>query len=139
MDMNIIMNDSHIVSMWQVEESVKTAVVPTLNTWVTGISLSMKHERLMASRDCFNEFLCFHRMCAYPTTIVLDNGKKKKVYEDIMTPVQKLLSIPNVERYLKEDVTIESLKEKMTRMSHLENAKIMHENKQKLFAAIKKC
>ena len=90
-------------------------------------------------RDCFNEFLCFHRMCAYPTTIVLDNGKKKKVYEDIMTPVQKLLSIPNVERYLKEDVTIESLKEKMTRMSHLENAKIMHENKQKLFAAIKKC
>src|SRR3989338_6702903 len=90
-------------------------------------------------RDCFNEFLCFNRMCAYPTTIVLDNGKKKKVYEDIMTPVQKLLSIPNVERYLKEDVTIESLKEKMTRMSHLENAKIMHENKQKLFAAIKKC
>src|SRR3989339_1537004 len=90
-------------------------------------------------RDCFNEFLCFHRMCAYPTTIVLDNGKKKKVYEDIMTPVQKLLSIPNVERYLKEDVTIESLKEKMTRMSQLENAKIMHENKQKLFAAIKKC
>src|SRR3989344_4211908 len=57
-------------------------------------------------RDCFNEFLCFHRMCAYPTTIVLDNGKKKKVYEDIMTPVQKLLSIPNVERYLKEDVTM---------------------------------
>src|SRR3990167_5980813 len=76
---------------------------------------------------------------SYPTTIVLDNGKKKKVYEDIMTPVQKLLSIPNVERYLKEDVKIESLKEKMTRMSHLENAKIMHENKQKLFAAIKKC
>src|SRR3989338_3497984 len=31
MDMNIIMNDSHIVSMWQVEESVKTAVVPTFS------------------------------------------------------------------------------------------------------------
>src|SRR3989338_9183383 len=51
MDMNIIKNDSHIVSMWQVEENVKTAVVPTLNTWVTGISLSMKHERLIASTE----------------------------------------------------------------------------------------
>src|SRR3989344_2491408 len=228
MDMNIIMNDSHIVSMWQVEESVKTAVVPTFSfdshqqahAWVSEVldrfryfdkqrtkkekvlirayitryaaySVSQltrlvkekketgtlkygkgkkKHQfkkiytpedaRMLALadnanrrisenairavfqkllieqtksrsgrcndnalieskngsvirkhmghwhipkyearkingfyRDCFNEFLCFHRMCAYPTTIVLDNGKKKKVYEDIMTPVQKLLSI----------------------------------------------
>ena len=32
-------------------------------------------------RDCFNEFLNFHRMCSYPTTIVSIEGKKKKVYE----------------------------------------------------------
>lgn len=90
-------------------------------------------------RDCFNEFLNFHRMCAYPTTVVGENGKKKKIYEDHMTPVQKLLSIPNVERYLREDVTVQSLKEKMNRMSHLEYAKEMDEKKKKLFEKIKKC
>ncbi len=90
-------------------------------------------------RDCFNEFLCFHRMCAYPTVVVSENGKKKKIYEETMTPCQKLLSIPNVGIYLKEGVTRESLEEKMISMSHIECAKIMHENKQKLFANIKKC
>lgn len=90
-------------------------------------------------RDCFNEFLNFHRMCAYPTTVVGGDGKKRKVYDETLTPCQKLLSIPEVEKYLKPGVTIESLKEKMTRMSHLEYANTMHETKQKLFAAIKKC
>ena len=90
-------------------------------------------------RDCFNEFLNFHRMCAYPTTTIDENGRKKKIYEEVMTPCQKLLSIPNVEKYLKEEVTIQNLNEKQTRMSHLEYAEIMHETKQKLFANIKKC
>ena len=90
-------------------------------------------------RDCFNEFLNFHRMCAYPTTVALENGKKKKVYEETATPCQKLLSIPEVSKYLKEGVTVPSLKEKSLRMSHIEYAKMMHEAKQKLFAAIKKC
>ncbi len=56
-----------------------------------------------------------------------------------MTPCQKLLSIPNVETYLREGVTVSDLKAKMLRMSHLTYTKIMHEEKQKLFAAIKKC
>mgnify|MGYP001566029778 CR=1 FL=1 len=90
-------------------------------------------------RDYFNEFLDFHRACAYPTTIVSDDGKKKKVYDEVMTPCQKLLSIPNVEMYLNEGVIIESLKAKMADKSHIEFAKIMFAAKQKLFAAIKKC
>ncbi len=90
-------------------------------------------------RDCFNEFLNFHRMCAYPTIVVSENGKKKKIYEETMTPCQKLLSLPEVSKYLREGVTISDLKEKMIRMSHLAYAKTMHETKQKLFAAVKKC
>jgi hypothetical protein len=90
-------------------------------------------------RDCFNEFLNFHRMCAYPTTIISEHGKRKKIYEETMTPIQKLLSIPNVLQYLREDITVQSLKEKMRRMSHLEYAKVMHEKKQKLLAKVKKC
>ena len=45
-------------------------------------------------RDCFNEFLNFHRMCAYPTVTVRDDGKKVRKYKTTMTPCQKLLSIP---------------------------------------------
>lgn len=90
-------------------------------------------------RDCFNEFLNFHRMCAYPRIVIGENGKKKRVYEKTMTPCQKLLSIPEVETYLRNSVTVSDLKEKMLRVSHIEYAKIMYETKQKLFAAIKKC
>lgn len=90
-------------------------------------------------RDCFNEFLNFHRMCAYPTTTVSEDGKKKKIYEETATPCQKLLSISGVEKHLREGVTISNLKEKMLHTSHIEFAKFMHETKQKLFAAIKKC
>lgn len=90
-------------------------------------------------RDFFNDFLNYHRMCAYPTTIMSDDGKKKKIYEETMTPCQKLLSIPNVETFLRKDITIEILKEKMKKHSHIEFAKIMDEAKKKLFAAIKKC
>ena len=90
-------------------------------------------------RDSFNEFLNFHRMCSYPTTTTLDNGKRMKIYEETMTPCQRLLSLPGVETYLKEGVTITNLAERMARRSHLEYTKIMHETKLKLFAAIKKC
>jgi hypothetical protein len=90
-------------------------------------------------RDCFDEFLNFHRACAYGATVVGENGKKKKVYDETMTPVQKLLSLPEVEKYLKPGVTVALLTEKMARMSHIECAKTMHEKKQKLFAAVKRC
>lgn len=90
-------------------------------------------------RDCFNEFLNFHRMCAYPTIVVSENGKKKKIYKETVTPCQKLLSLSDVEKYLREGATVSDLKAKMLRVSHIEYAKIMHEAKQKLFAAIKKC
>lgn len=90
-------------------------------------------------RDFFNEFLNFHRMCAYPTIKVSEDGKKKKIYDETMTPCQKLLSIPNVEIYLRKDMTVKILKAKMIEHSHIEFAKIMAAAKQKLFAAIKKC
>jgi len=90
-------------------------------------------------RDYFNEFVNYHRACSYATTIVEPNGRKKKKYDEVMTPCQKLLSISKVEIYLKEEVTVESLEKKMSEKSHLEFAEIMAEEKKKLFAVIKKC
>ncbi len=90
-------------------------------------------------RDCFNEFVNFHRVSSYPTIVMAEDGKKKKIYEVHMTPCQKLLSLENVETYLREGVTRASLEKTMLRMSHVDYAKTMHENKQKLFKSIEKC
>lgn len=87
-----------------------------------------------------NPFLNFHRPCAFATDIVNAKGKVKKVYksEDYKTPVDRLLAIPDVEKYLKDGVTIEKLKKKKLEHSHFEAAKEVSEARIKLFAEIRK-
>ena len=63
--------------------------------------------------DCFNEYLNFHRYCAFPSEIAdpKKKGKIKKVYlhENYMTPYQKLKSLENAKMYLREGITFEYL------------------------------
>ena len=73
-----------------------------VSTWDTGTYRSMKRKINAFYRDCFNEFLNFHRMCAYLKQLSARMGKKKKIYDETSTPCQKLLSIPDVEMYLKK-------------------------------------
>jgi len=60
---------------------------------------------------CFNEYLNFHRPCAFATSVTNTKGKIKKVYktEDYQTPYEKLKSIPDSIRYLKKGVTFTQL------------------------------
>lgn len=81
-----------------------------------------------------NPYIFLHRQCAFPSEAVDELGKVKKVYKDYMTPCEKLLSIENVEQYLKDGVTRESLKTQMMEQTHLAAAKEMQEQKKKLFA-----
>ena len=84
----------------------------------------------------YNPHINFHRHSAYATDYTDSRGKIKKKYETYMTPVQKLLSIPNVSEYLKDGITIESLMEEQMKMSHLESAKNLQEQKAKLYKNI---
>jgi hypothetical protein len=84
-------------------------------------------------RNHFNPYNCFHRYCAFPTDYVSNKGKIKKKYENYMTPCQKLLSIPNMEVYLKDGVTKESLMREQMEFSHFEAAQKLQEEKSKLF------
>ena len=84
----------------------------------------------------FNQFLNFHRHCAYPTEYVDERGKIKKTYEIYMTPCQKLLSIENVEHYLKPHVTKQSLLQEQMKLSHVEAAEKLQTAKAKLFNRI---
>jgi hypothetical protein len=84
-------------------------------------------------KDYFNPFLNFHRHCAYPTEYVDDRGKIRKAYETYMTPCQKLLSIENVEQYLKPNITKEFLLQEQMKISHVEAAQKLQTAKAKLF------
>lgn len=88
-------------------------------------------------RNVFNPFVNFHRFCAFPDEIVDEKGKIRKVYKTYLTPVSKLVSIPGVERYLKEGVTAESLTQKAAQQTHLAAAEAMQKAKKLLFDSFK--
>lgn len=85
-----------------------------------------------------NPFVNCHRPCAYPDEVVDAKGKITKVYNEYQVPVQKLLSLPDVEQYLREGVTKESLEKEYRRRPHLEAATAMQKAKRQLFKQIKK-
>jgi len=87
---------------------------------------------------CFkylNPFLNFHRPCAFATNRIDQKGKVKKIYKncDYQTPVDKLLAIPEVEKYLKNGATMETLKETKLKKSHFDVAKEVSKERIKLF------
>lgn len=89
-------------------------------------------------RECLNPYLNFHRYCGFATDYVDDKGKVKKKYETYLTPIQKLLSLPECKKYLKEGITKTELLLETKRMTHLEAAKKVFVERQKLFREINK-
>lgn len=102
------------------------------------VHIPKKHARVINEyyQNHFNPYNCFHRYCAYPTDYVSSKGKIKKKYENYMTPCQKLLSLEDVEVYLKDRVTKQSLIQEQMSISHLESAQKLQEEKSKLFKKI---
>ena len=87
-------------------------------------------------RDYLNSYLNHHRYCGYPTDYVDEKGKIRKKYEIYMTPIQKLLSLENCEKYLKEGITKETLQCISRSKTHFEEAKKVHEMRSKLFKSM---
>lgn len=87
---------------------------------------------------CFNEYLNFHRPCAFPITVKDKKGKikKKYSYQDYMTPYEKLRSIPDARIYLKESITLERLDKIAKRYTDNEMAKKVQLERDKLFDKI---
>ncbi len=87
-----------------------------------------------------NPFLNFHRPCAFATDEIDTRGKVRKKYrvDDYKIPVDRLLSIVGVEKYLKDGVTISELKKKKLTQSHFEAAEEVSEARERLFATMRK-
>lgn len=84
---------------------------------------------------CFHEYVNYHRPCAFPMIIKDKRGKEKKIYRqgDYQTPIEKLLSLSDLNQYLKSSVTIEVLKEKAAKHSDNEMAAIVQKERSRLF------
>jgi len=89
-------------------------------------------------REYLNPFVRFHRFCAYPDEEVLESGKIVKKYREYKTPIQKLISLPDFEQYLKKGITKESLLLESREQTHLQAAEEMQKARKKLFASFKK-
>lgn len=87
-------------------------------------------------RDFFNPFVNFHRFCAFPDEEMDARGKIVKKYRTYLTPVEKLLSIEDVELYLKDGITGETLQSEAGKQSHLAVAREMQKAKAALFRLI---
>jgi hypothetical protein len=87
-----------------------------------------------------NHYLNYHRPCAYPVEIEdqKKKGKIKKIYpqEEYQVPYEKLKSLPNANRFLKEGVTFKELDKIAYVHDDNQYAKLMQEARDKLFDKI---
>lgn len=84
----------------------------------------------------FNDYLAYHRPCAFPTVTVSDNGRRTKQYKTYMTPYERLKSLPDAQTYLKPEITFAELDKKAMAKTDFEAARLMQEAKDKLFRKV---
>jgi transposase InsO family protein len=87
---------------------------------------------------CFNEYLNFHRPCAFATITTDHKGKSCKIYKhtDYMTPYEKLKSISNARQFLKKGITFRMLDKIAFGKTNNEMAKLVQSERTKLFQKI---
>lgn len=83
-------------------------------------------------------YINYHRPCFFPITKIDEKGKQKKTYpyHAMMTPYEKLNSIPHVETYLKPNITLKKLAEEANQMTDHDAAKRLYQARNQLFKTI---
>jgi len=89
-------------------------------------------------RDFLNIYINFHRPCFFPVSVIDHRGKVKRTYpyQKVMTPYEKLKSLPDTQSYLQPDVTLEKLDDIANQMSDNEFAERMVKARSNLFQYI---
>lgn len=88
--------------------------------------------------DHLNPYINYHRPCFFPETITTASGKQAKRYpfSSMMTPYDKLKSLPNAERSLKPSCNFSRLDDIASKLSDNQAAKLMIAAKSILFNSI---
>ena len=89
-------------------------------------------------RDHLNPYVNFHRPCLFAETITDAKGRQRKryPYQLMMTPYEKLKSLPNAEQFLKPAITFEQLDAQATAMSDNDAALRLNDARAILFKTI---
>ena len=89
-------------------------------------------------RDFLNVYVNFHRPCFFAVSVVDHRGKVKKTYpyQEVMTPYEKLKSLPDAQSYLQPGVTMKKLDDIANQMSDNEFAERMVKARSNLFQHI---
>ena len=90
------------------------------------------------NQQYLNPYINFHRPCFFPETLTDQKGKQRKVYryENMMTPYDKLKSLPNAKDYLKPGVSFEILDKVAHQMSDNKAADQLQKARRRLFKTI---
>ena len=83
-------------------------------------------------------YINFHRPCFFPEVITDEKGKEKKKYEykNMMTPYEKLKSLPNFKNHLKKGISFEILDKQATELTDNACADLLKEQRILLFNQI---
>lgn len=85
-------------------------------------------------QNWFNDYLDYHRPCAFPEIKIDQKGKEKRTYPHnmYMTPYQKFKSLKNAEQYLKDNITFAELDKIAYVISHTDYALKMNKAKEQM-------
>ena len=85
-----------------------------------------------------NPYVNYHRPCLYATITIDKQGKEKKKYEykNMMTPYEKLKSLPEAHLFLKEGITFEKLDDVAKAMTDNQAADYLQQQRALLFKQI---
>jgi transposase InsO family protein len=88
--------------------------------------------------EVLNPYLNFHRPCYFAVDKIDAKGKIRKTYphDQIMTPWERLKSIPNYDTYLKLGITPQTLEHQANAMSDNDAAKQVQQARKLLFQSI---
>ena len=89
-------------------------------------------------RDFLNVYINFHRPCFFSVSVIDHRGKVKRTYpyQKVMTPYEKLKSLPEAQSYLQPGVTLEKLDDIASQMSDNAFAERMVKARSNLFQHI---
>jgi len=88
-------------------------------------------------QEYLNVYLNYHRPCGFATLTIDKKGRQKKVYKNYLTPYEKLKSLKDSEKYLKEKITFAILDKIAYQKSDNEFADLMQKAKDELFKKFK--
>ena len=121
------------------------ALVEGKNAWVVRKWLGHDHipQRFAAQVNAFTQdvltpYLNFHRPCLFACERRDAKGKVRRYYrrQDVMTPYEKLKSLPGAEQYLRPGVTFDALDQRAHAMTDLEANRQANRARDALFRAI---